>query len=128
MENKYRIDFYRTIEVGYQYLDYLEDTFNSLRNECSKEEFQAALEGLKLDTESLLTLEDSLNMFLENNYYQEAADQLIVLEIAHMMIRDVLPEDNLDYVEEYLNSISEEQFIEDITRVIDRYNMGGNLS
>ena len=129
MENKYRIDFYRTIDVGYDYLDYLEDTFYNLIDSASEEELQVLLEGLKMDTETLLVLEDSLNMFLENNLYQEASDQLIILEIAHMMIRDILPGDDLDCIEEYLDSLDEEQFIEYITRVIDRYNnMGGKLS
>lgn len=129
MENKYRIDFYRTIDVGYDYLDYLEDTFYNLIDSASEEELQVILEGLKMDTETLLVLEDSLNMFLENNLYQEASDQLIILEIAHMMIRDILPGDDLDCIEEYLDSLDEEQFIEYITRVIDRYNnMGGKLS
>jgi uncharacterized protein YutD len=46
-----------------------------------------------------------------------------------MMIRDILPGDDLDCIEEYLDSLDEEQFIEYITRVIDRYNdMGGKLS
>ena len=129
MENKYRIDFYRTIDVGYDYLDYLEDAFYNLIDSASEEELQVILEGLKMDTETLLVLEDSLNMFLENNLYQEASDQLIILEIAHMMIRDILPGDDLDCIEEYLDSLDEEQFIEYITRVIDRYNdMGGKLS
>ena len=43
-------------------------------------------------------------------------------EMIYILIRDVLPENDLEYISDYLESMSEAQLVEEVTRVIDNYN------
>ncbi len=122
MENKYNLNYFETMNNAYEYLDTMEDNMNFLYNNLEPDQLDNALEAMKNDHESLLYLEDQLNMFLENGDYQNACNQLVVTEMFHMLIRDVLPEWDASYIADYLESISEMQLIEDVTRIIDKYN------
>lgn len=106
MSNKYNLDFYKTMEVANNYLDKIEDNIDDLR----------------VDDDMLLNLEDKLFMYLEKGEYQSVCDQLVMNEMVYILVREVLPTKELDYLTYYLEDMSEAQLIEEVTRVIDKYN------
>ena len=83
------------------------------------------MEEVVEDKSDLYSVSDSLYMFLQNEDYQEFANNLIILEIMDMLHKSVFPETDLGDVYDYLDSISEEQFIIDVTESIINYNMKG---
>ena len=106
MDNKYNLDFYKTMEVANEYLDVIEDNINELN----------------VDDEMIYNLEDKLFMYLERGDHQSACNQLVMNEMIYILIKDVLPENDLEYISDYLESMSEAQLVEEVTRVIDNYN------
>ena len=124
MENKYNLDFYETMEVANGYVDRMEDDLISIQEELGddQEVLEAALFELKNNNEHILHAEDMLNIYLENNDYQSVCNQLIMNEVIYMFYRDVLPDSDMSYIYYYLDSISEDQLIEDVTNIIDKYN------
>lgn len=106
MDNKYNLDFYKTMEVANEYLDVIEDNINELN----------------VDDEMLYNLEDKLFMYLERGDHQSVCNQLVMNEMIYILIRDVIPENDLEYISDYLESMSEAQLVEEVTRVIDNYN------
>ena len=122
--NKYNLDFYETLITANEYFDEIEDVINVL-NYAYKDEpekLQQILSTMQNDHEGLLVMEDRLNIFLENNEYQDVCNQLVIIEIMCILMRDAIPENDLGYVADYLESLSEDQLIEDVTRIIDKYN------
>jgi hypothetical protein len=122
--NKYNLDYYETMNNANEYLDMLEDNMETIKFELkdNPEQLEKTLYRMQNDHETLLHLEDMLNMFLENNDYQNVCNQLVINEMFRILITDALPEDDLGYVSDYLMDINENQLIEDVTRVIEKYN------
>ena len=127
MENIYELDFYESMDIAYGYLEFLEDDLANLRNEFKNdlETYNKIMEEVAEDKSDLYSVSDSLYMFLQNEDYQEFANNLIILEIMDMLHKSVFPETDLGDVYDYLDSISEEQFIIDVTDSIINYNMKG---
>lgn len=122
--NKYNLNYYETMDNANEYFDMLEDNLYTIKTNLKDqpEQLQNVLYQMQTDYETLLELEDRLNLFLENNDYQNICNQLVINEMFRILIKDALPDDDLEYISDYLNSISENQLIEDVTKLIDKYN------
>lgn len=122
--NKYNLNYYETMNNANEYFDILEDNIYMIKNELKDQpdELQNALYQMQTDYDTLLELEDRLNIFLENNDYQMVCNQLVINEMYRILIKDALPDDDLEYISDYLDSITEYQLIEDVTNIIDKYN------
>ena len=113
--NKYNLDFYETLITANEYFDEIEDVINVL-NYAYKDEpekLQQILLSMQNDHEGLLVMEDRLNMFLENNEYQDVCNQLVIIEIMCILMKDAIPENDLGYVADYLESLSEDQLLQE---------------
>lgn len=123
MNNKYNLDWLETMDVANRYLDILEDNmkviYNSLKD--NPEQLEKTLTLMKNDKETRYKMNDDLYMFLEKNDYQSVCNQLILIEMFDMFTKDVLPGTNVGDIEYYIESIGEDQLIEDVTRIIDNY-------
>ena len=124
MNNKYNLNYYETMEVANIWLDRMEDDIAYLQSKFkdNPEQLEKGLESMKTNYESILHFEDMLNLYLEIGDHQSVSNQLVMNEMLLMLIRDVLPDTDLSYIDDYLESISERQLIEDVTRIIDKYN------
>ena len=112
MNNKYNVDFYKTMEIANNYLDEIEDSIDEIR----------------IDDEMIYNLEDKLYMQLEKGNYQSVCDQLIVIEMTYILMRDVIPEKDMEFLTGYLEELSEAKLLNEVTRVIDKYyENGGNV-
>ena len=122
--NKYNLNYYETMDNANEYFDMLEDNLYTIKTNLKDqpEQLQNVIYQMQTDYETLLELEDRLNLFLENNDYQNVCNQLVINEMFRILIKDALPDDDLEYISDYLNSISENQLIEDVTKLIDKYN------
>jgi hypothetical protein len=122
--NKYNLNYYETMNNANEYFDILEDNIYMIKNELKDQpdELQSVLYQMQTDYDTLLELEDRLNIFLENNDYQMVCNQLVINEMYRILIKDALPDDDLEYISDYLDSITEYQLIEDVTNIIDKYN------
>ena len=122
--NKYNLDYYETMNNANEYFDILEDNIYTVKAELKDkpDELQNVLYQMQTDYETLLELEDRLNIFLENNNYQMVCNQIVINEMYRILIKDALPGDDLEYISDYLDSITEYQLIEDVTNIIDKYN------
>lgn len=122
--NKYNLNYYETMDNANEYFDMLEDNLYTIKTNLKDqpEQLQNVIYQMQTDYETLLELEDRLNLFLENNDYQNICNQLVINEMFRILIKDALPDDDLEYISDYLNSISENQLIEDVTKLIDKYN------
>jgi hypothetical protein len=122
--NKYNLNYYETMENANEYLDMIEDNIYMIKNELKDQpdKLQSVLYQMQTDYETLLELEDRLNVFLENNNYQMVCNQIVINEMYRILIKDALPDDDLEYILDYLDSITEYQLIEDVTHIIDKYN------
>lgn len=122
--NKYNLNYYETMENANEYLDMIEDNIYMIKNELKDQpdKLQSVLYQMQTDYEALLELEDRLNVFLENNNYQMVCNQIVINEMYRILIKDALPDDDLEYILDYLDSITEYQLIEDVTHIIDKYN------
>lgn len=122
--NKYNLNYYETMNNANEYFDILEDNIYMIKNELKDQpdELQNVLYQMQTDYDTLLELEDRLNIFLENNDYQMVCNQLVINEMYRILIKDALPDDDLEYISDYLDSITEYQLIEDVTNIIDKYN------
>jgi hypothetical protein len=127
MSNKYNIDFYETMINANEYFDDIEDLLTGAKELLSDkpETWELFTSNIVKDDQFILYLEDQLNQYLEANDYQKVSDQLVINELVYILIRDAIPENDLGYVTDYLCSMSEDKLIEDVTRIIDKYN-GGN--
>lgn len=124
MDNKYELDWLETMEIANEYLDVLEDNMNLIKNRFNDDQvhLNKVIEAMKNDHETTLELEDKLYMFLEKNDYQSVCNQLIITAMFNIFINDTLPDLDFEYLEDYVDSIGEEELIEDVTRIIDKYN------
>ena len=124
MQNKYGIDFYETMDVANSYLDLLEDNINSLKNKYidKPEKLENELNCMKNDYDKVYHFEDLLYVYLDAQDYQSVANQLVMIDMLHAMMRDVLPSTDLSDLSDYLESLSERQLIDEVTRVIDKFN------
>lgn len=122
--NKYNLNYYETMNNANEYFDILEDNIYTVKAELKDkpDELQNVLYQMQTDYETLLELEDRLNIFLENNNYQMVCNQIVINEMYRILIKDALPDDDLEYISDYLDSITEYQLIEDVTNIIDKYN------
>ena len=122
--NKYNLNYYETMNNANEYFDMLEDNIYMIKNELKDQpdELQIVLYQMQTDYDTLLELEDRLNIFLENNDYQMVCNQIVINEMYRILIKDALPDDDLEYISDYLDSITEYQLIEDVTNIIDKYN------
>lgn len=122
--NKYNLNYYETMNNANEYFDILEDNIYMIKNELKDQpdELQNVLYQMQTDYDTLLELEDRLNIFLENNDYQMVCNQIVINEMYRILIKDALPDDDLEYISDYLDSITEYQLIEDVTNIIDKYN------
>ena len=114
MVNKFNLDYLEAMNNANDYLDALEDNLKFLQNNFkdNPEQLENILTLMKEDTETILELEDQLNMFLEQNQYQNVCNQLIITDMYHILVRDVLPDGDFECITEYLESMSEEKLIE----------------
>lgn len=122
--NKYNLDYYETMNNANEYFDILEDNIYTVKDEFKDQpdKLQSVLYQMQTDYDTLLELEDRLNIFLENNNYQMVCNQIVINEMYRILIKDALPDDDLEYISDYLDSITEYQLIEDVTNIIDKYN------
>ena len=122
--NKYNLDYYETMNNANEYFDMLEDNIYTVKDELKDQpdKLQSVLYQMQTDYDTLLELEDRLNIFLENNNYQMVCNQIVINEMYRILIKDALPDDDLEYISDYLDSITEYQLIEDVTNIIDKYN------
>lgn len=122
--NKYNLNYYETMNNANEYFDILEDNIYMIKNELKDQpdELQSVLYQMQTDYDTLLELEDRLNIFLENNDYQMVCNQIVINEMYRILIKDALPDVDLEYISDYLDSITEYQLIEDVTNIIDKYN------
>jgi len=128
MENIYELDFYESMDVAYEYLDFVSDDLALLEKEFKNnlEGYNKLMEEIAEDKTALYYISDSLFLlFLQNEDYQAFANNLILLEIIDMLHKSVFPETDLGDVYDYLDSITEDQFIIDVTESIINYNMKG---
>lgn len=126
MSNKYNIDFYETMINANEYFDDIEDLLTGAKELLSdKPETWELFTSNIVKDDDILYLEDQLNRYLEANDYQKVSDQLVINELTYILVREAIPENDLEYVTDYLCSMSEDKLIEDVTRIIDKYN-GGN--
>ena len=123
MNNKYNLDFYETMNIVSDFVDNIEDNLNSITKALKDqpEELEVIIQQMKEDNDTILALEDKLNMFLETKQYQEVCNQLIINTAFYIYVRDVLPECDTEYLEGYLESLSEQMVINDVTNIIDKY-------
>lgn len=126
MSNKYNIDFYETMINANEYFDDIEDLITGAKELLGdKPETWELFTSNIVKDDDILYLEDQLNRYLEANDYQKVSDQLVINELTYILVREAIPENDLEYVTDYLCSMSEDKLIEDVTRIIDKYN-GGN--
>ena len=119
MDNKYNLDFYETMNMVNAHLDYLTDYLTDLRRYYENKE--SMIEAvMSIRDELVMEFEDKLNKYMEEESYQEVCYQLVTNEMFYMFINDVVPEDDITYLEDYVDSLSEEMLIEDVTEFIDR--------
>lgn len=123
MINKYNLDYYETMDVANEYLDRIEDEFNMVLNKYKgdSEKLEEALNKVKTNFEPILHSEDMLYLYLGSGDYQSVCNQLVMREMLNIFYRDALPEQDLGYISDYLEEISERQLIEDVTDLIDDY-------
>lgn len=123
MNNKYNLDYYETMDVANEYLDRIEDELNIVLNKYKgdSEKLEEALNKVKTNFEPILHSEDMLYLYLGSGDYQSVCNQLVMREMLNIFYRDALPEQDLGYISDYLEEISERQLIEDVTDLIDDY-------
>jgi len=123
VNNKYNLDYYETMNIVSDFVDTIEDNLNFITKALKDqpEELEVIIQQMKEDTDTILALEDKLNMFLETKQYQEVCNQLIINTAFHIYVRDVLPECDTEFLEGYLESLSEQMVINDVTKIIDKY-------
>jgi hypothetical protein len=123
MNNKYNLDYYETMDVANEYLDRIEDEFNMVLNKYKgdSEKLEEALNKVKNNFEPILHSEDMLYLYLDSGDYQSVCNQLVMREMLNIFYRDALPEQDLGYISDYLEEISERQLIEDVTDLIDGF-------
>lgn len=123
MNNKYNLDYYETMDVANEYLDRIEDEFNIVLNNYKgdSEKLEEVLNKVKTNFEPILHSEDMLYLYLGSGDYQSVCNQLVMREMLNIFYRDALPEQDLGYISDYLEEISERQLIEDVTDLIDDF-------
>ena len=123
MKNKYNLDYYETMDVANEYLDRIEDEFNMVLNKYKgdSEKLEEALNKVKTNFEPILHSEDMLYLYLDSGDYQSVCNQLVMREMLNIFYRDAIPEQDLGYISDYLEDISESQLIEDVTDLIDKF-------
>lgn len=123
MNNKYNLDYYETMDVANEYLDRIEDELNIVLNKYKgdSEKLEEALNKVKNNFEPILHSEDMLYLYLDSGDYQSVCNQLVMREMLNIFYRDALPEQDLGYISDYLEDISESQLIEDVTDLIDNF-------
>ena len=123
MNNKYNLDYYETMDVANEYLDRIEDEFNIVLNKYKgdSEKLEEVLNKVKTNFEPILHSEDMLYLYLGSGDYQSVCNQLVMREMLNIFYRDALPEQDLGYISDYLEDISESQLIEDVTDLIDNF-------
>jgi hypothetical protein len=123
MNNKYNLDYYETMDVANEYLDRIEDEFNMVLNKYKgdSEKLEEALNKVKNNFEPILHSEDMLYLYLDSGDYQSVCNQLVMREMLNIFYRDAIPEQDLGYISDYLEEISERQLIEDVTDLIDGF-------
>lgn len=124
MNNKYNLDFYETMAVANEYLDRLEDDMYTVIDKYKDEpdKLEAALNKVKSNYEPMFHSDDMLYLYLESGDYQSVCNQVVMREMIYIFYRDVLPETDLGYIDDYLETIEEKQLIEDVTEIIEKYN------
>ena len=123
MNNKYNLDYYETMDVANEYLDRIEDEFNMVLNKYKgdSEKLEEALNKVKNNFEPILHSEDMLYLYLDSGDYQSVCNKLVMREMLNIFYRDAIPEQDLGYISDYLEDISESQLIEDVTDLIDNF-------
>ena len=123
MNNKYNLDYYETMDVANEYLDRIEDELNMVLNKYKgdSEKLEEALNKVKNNFEPILYSEDMLYLYLDSRDYQSVCNQLLMREMLNIFYKDALPEQDLGYISDYLEDISESQLIEDVTDLIDNF-------
>ena len=123
MNNKYNLDYYETMDVANEYLDRIEDEFNMVLNKYKgdSEKLEEALNKVKNNFEPILHSEDMLYLYLDSGDYQSVCNQLVMREMLNIFYRAAIPEQDLGYISDYLEDISESQLIEDVTDLIDDF-------
>ena len=123
MNNKYNLNYYETMDVANEYLDRIEDELNMVLNKYKgdSEKLEEALNKVKNNFEPILHSEDMLYLYLDSGDYQSVCNQLVMREMLNIFYRDALPEQDLGYISDYLEDISESQLIEDVTDLIDDF-------
>lgn len=123
MNNKYELDFYETMLVANEYFDRLEDEMEELvtKYKTQPDKLEKIIEQVRSNHEPLYHADDLMHIYLNSGDYQSVCNQTVIREIVYMFYRDVLPETQLDYIDDYLQSITEAQLIEDVTELIDNY-------
>lgn len=125
MQNIFNIDFYESMDIVRSYLEIIEDEFIIIKEEFKNnlEGYNKVIEEYKNDKTEVYSLSDSLYMLLQNNDYQSFANSLLLLEVVDMLHRESI--EDIDYIWDYIESINEESFLEDVTETIINYNIEG---
>lgn len=123
MDNKYNLDFNEAMDELNDYVDVIEDNMNTIRDELkdNPEYLEVILNEMKNDTNILDELEQKAALHLLNEEYQLFMNQMILNDIYMMFIKEVLPGDDLSLLEFYIESFSEDNVIEQMTKIIDSY-------
>lgn len=123
MDNKYNLDFNEAMDELNDYVDVIEDNMNTIRDELkdNPEYLEVILNEMKNDTNIIDELEQKAAVHLLNEEYQLFMNQMILNDIYMMFIKEVLPGDDLSLLELYIESFSEDNVIEQMTKIIDTY-------
>lgn len=123
MDNKYNLDFNEAMDELNDYVDVIEDNMNTIRDELkdNPEYLEVILNEMKNDTSTIDELEQKAAVHLLNEEYQLFMNQMILNDIYMMFIKEVLPGDDLSLLELYIESFSEDNVIEQMTKIIDTY-------
>lgn len=124
MNNKFGLNYYETMENANEYLDILEDNIKMIKNELkdNPEELENVLTLMQQDVETIWELDDRLYFHLERNDYQGVCNQLVINDMFNILVKDALPERDLEYLNDYLTEMSEEKLISYVTSFIEKYN------
>ena len=109
--------------VGYNVINTLTENGSVKRGVCETKngKLEKIIEQVRSNHEPLYHADDLMHIYLNSGDYQSVCNQTVIREIVYMFYRDVLPETQLDYIDDYLQSITEAQLIEDVTELIDNY-------
>lgn len=124
MENKYGLNFEEAINCGNMYLDGLQDTMNTIKEQYTNaEELEVVLLGIANDDKSYANLIKEADRLLKEDAYQQYLNQRIINALYVKLINEVLPGDNFEPITDYLESLTEETVLNMVNPEIDRHEL-----